>query len=92
MPILRSKTLLLPVLVPCKQGFGRESRTLWMERARKWHQPRPSPWSRTQWRSAKPVTTLTPAGPIWPASLAYTAAGIFAAASAGTNLISDLLT
>src|SRR5215471_4134531 len=38
-------------------------------------------------RSAKPVTTPTPAGAIWPARLAYTAAGIFAAASAGINLI-----
>jgi hypothetical protein len=33
------------------------------------------------------MTTPTPAGAIWPARLAYTAAGIFAAASAGTNLI-----
>jgi hypothetical protein len=33
------------------------------------------------------VTTPTPTGAIWPARLAYTAAGIFAAASTGTNLI-----
>ena len=33
------------------------------------------------------MTTPTPAGAIWPARLAYTAAGIFVAASAGTNLI-----
>ena len=33
------------------------------------------------------MNTPTLAGVTWPARLAYTAAGIFAAASAGTNLI-----
>ena len=33
------------------------------------------------------MTTPTPAGAIWPARLAYTAAGLFSAASGITNLL-----
>src|SRR5438552_3518248 len=38
-------------------------------------------------RSATPMLTPTTPGAIWPARLAYVAAGIFTAASGGTNLI-----